>query len=729
MPVRSKIEALPQATYVGRSTVNISVLSQSMRLGVAFMGLIFTSGLMAQDIDERTGDRERYAASTSSQIVAVVSPVDDQAKVVYRTAAGEEDVIGFGDTVPGIPDLPDGVDPQNTGTAYGPVTGVGHPAINESGTLAIMVSLTSQNIEARYDDGAILVGTPGNLTVVAQTLQTVGEAVLCNLEPSPQINDSGQVFFAATLQVANLGTNSEADPLRCDEDGGEENGQAGNSTYTRSAKGVFRYTPGVGVEQLLEAQLDQSGDVVSTSDPRFVTEATNYSVIDAHLLAHSHNSVTSSGGAYVFAWFTSDPAFDGDADDSNQEFRTGILYVGDGAPQVVAITDRIPRNSDYTYYLENSLGDFGYIGKLAANSSGQVAFKTALSYRQLRSCPDFSVLGCIADSLPAQLYLYDPANGLSDDPVVASDDPVPGASGQTFNGIPPLHSINDEGAIAFTAGLNIAGNCDVTVNRDGADANSPPPAGTGNDNWAGYCRGVYRRAPDGTVTELARTTRAAVDGGLGASSQTSIDGIEFRFDEIGATAIMGHDSNKVYFTASEVIDPPEVAVGDPRFASPIYQPEPRHAADGRTGTLYRSGVFMWNAGSIERIVVEDDPVFLEDDSVWEDYTPVAARQAPSLWNRLAGVMGIQTAYAQQTPATILRVFIPQLEMRQHEGNSDFSVRAWIDIDDDGVADLDSMISSIEQAPAVPVPALSAYVIAVLGLIMMVLGMVMLRGRA
>lgn len=702
-------------------------VSNLARFVVATLAVWLSFGALAQTIDTNTGDRERYAVTTTGEVVAVVSPVDGEAKVVYRNAEGEVHVIGFGDSVPGLDDLPDGTPEEDTGVAYGPVTGVGHPAVNDSGEMAIQVNLTSENVENRYADSAILVGTPGNLTLVAHTLQTFGDAVICNLEPSPQINASGQVFFAATLQVANEGTEPPAATF-CDEDGGERSGDPTNSSFTRSAKGIFRYTPGVGVAQLLDAQVDLTGDTVTTSDPRFVTASTDYYIIDAHLLAHSHNSVMADGGAYAFAWFTADPNHDDDAD--RDEFRTGIVYLNGLAPQLVAITDRVPTNSNYDYYTANSLGDFGYIGKLAGNSSGQMVFKSAISYRYLSSCgtPPYPNL-CTNDSMTSALYYYDLATGLSDDPIVASGDPIPGASGQTFNGFPPLHSINDAGAVAFTAGLNIPGNCDPTINRNGSDETSVPPDFQGNSNWAEYCRGVYVRAPNGTITEVARTTRAAVDGGVGASSHTSLDGRVFHFHSIGATAIMGHDSTKVYFTADEVIDPPEVTPEDPRFTSEIYQAEPRHAADGRSGTVYRTGVFAWNNGEIESILVEDDPVFIDDESIWEDYVPVTLRQGPTLWDRLAGMVGIKTAYAQGTPATVLRVFVPQLQMRQHEGDGSFAVRAWIDLDDDGVADLDSMVSSIEAAPAVPVPAMSAYLVAVLGFMLMVFGLVMLRGRA
>ncbi len=710
--------------------------AKTSRLAVwtSILTLAMITSVMAQleTPAENTGDRDRYMTNANGQMVAVVSPVDGEAEIVLRGGEGESKLIGFGDTVPGIENLPDGADPNDIGQAYGPMVGAGHPVINNSGVIASKVVLSSENVDGRYNDSALVVGTPGNLTTIAHTFTEVGDDVICEIEPMPQINQNGQVFFSATLFVPNA--NFPEQPDRCNRDGGYvEN----NNTY-RATKAVFRYTPGVGIERLLEAAARGGvGDVVVTSDSRWVSEETTYEVVDAHLIAHSHNAVTNGGAAFVYAWLmeAGDPDFDTDLNIFRANNRNAILYLDGGDPQLVAATER--RANDNTTPPVSS--DFGYLGKLAADQSGRVIFKTALSDDDL-NCPDEGSAPwpveayCYADGVPSQLYVFNPNEGLSTTPLVGSGDVVPETTAQTFNGFPPLMSTNETGAVAFTAGLNIPEICDQAYNSNGAPVDAPPD-GFGTNNWADFCKGVYVATPSGTVVEIARNTRAALaDEGAGASTWISEDGSEtFNFDEIAATAIMGRDGSSVYFVAameedqSDPIDPENEPYNAQKFKS--YGDNPA-----------RRGIFVKRGGDpIKKVIAEGDIAVLgEADQVWNDLPTVTLQQKSTLWERVAGWFGIAPAYAQATgqEARLMRLFLPQPQLRQHEGTGGFSftVRAWFDVPVDGVydgqADFDSMVNIDQsQAAPVPVPVNSNYLIGILGVMFILLGGWLLRARA
>ena len=92
----------------------------------AMLTLVTTTSVLAQlgKPADNTGDRDRYMTNANGQMVAVVSPVDGEAEIVLHGSEGETELIGFGDTVPGVGNLPDGADPIGIGQAYGPIFGV-----------------------------------------------------------------------------------------------------------------------------------------------------------------------------------------------------------------------------------------------------------------------------------------------------------------------------------------------------------------------------------------------------------------------------------------------------------------------------------------------------------------------------------------------------------------------------------------------------------------------------
>lgn len=716
---------------------------------------LLPSMLVAQSPDTDTGDRERYVTNTNGQLLSVVSPFNNEAEVVFRQGGEETRVIGFDDAVEGLTTI----DLGPAGPAVtGPVTGVGHPAMNNQGVIAVTVTLTSQNVydieldaPGGVNDSALLVGTPDNLTVIANTLKDVtgNGDVICNIEPMPQINDSGQVFFGATVQSPNLLTNENIEAF-CDEDGGRVRGNATTlGVWSKSRKAIFRYTPGVGVERLLLASMkfDEAPEII-TADPRWTDATTTYRIIDTHLIAHSHNSVTESGAAFVFAWLTDSPSFSEDNSRSDDgDYRTAILYLDGGAPQLVAATKRSPEDS--TYPPVDS--DFGYLGKLASDPKGRVVFKTAIASRVIGNynqtgCPvnqgeDVTTEQvCYYEGDTPQLYVFTPNSGLAAQPLVASGDTVPGTTDNTFNGFPPLMSTNASGAVAFTAGLNIPNICaqDVAYNGEKVLA---PPSGVGNLNWADPCKGVYLASANGTITELARNTRSAVSGaGLGATKWTSEDGSEtFYFDGLTATAVIDRTrADRVYFVAwqadADRIPYNDIIVANSNpieydFSDEQFQSRNEGGLDDDDGPL---GIFVWDNGTIRKVIAEGDEVVLgEGDNAWEAVT--STRNQPNIMDRLASLFGIMPAYAQEQGPTakVVRLFLPQPQLRGHAGTGEFEfvVRAWFDVDGDDTADFDSMVTLGEAVPPVPVPVSSNIVAIILGAMLMLFGLVILRGRA
>jgi len=672
---------------------------------IAGLALLVGSTPVFGQPTDNTGDRQRYVVNSAAELVVVESPVNNEAQIVFRNGTQEFDVIGFGDTVPGIANcanIPNGDGCDDPGV-WGPVTGIGHPDMNDSGVIVSSVVLTSENLDSSpgnedlYNDNAIVTGVPGNLTTVARTLQTIGGLTVCNIEPLPQINASGQVFFGTTIETETIGSDP-GDPL-CLEDGGSFRTGSGDLEYPQ-AKALYRYTPGSGTQLLLHANMNQSlADEVTTSDPRWVGSETTFKIIDAHLIAHSHGSVTDGGDAMAFVWVTDDSTVNNANCSSNDvgcTARRGLVYLDGSSIDLIALEQARVADS------ANNLDRYAMVDKGVSNNAGRVVFK-AEDYGRWSDDFVFGDTNGIAS-----LNNWTPGGGLSTSAIAKTGDAVPGAAaGTTFNGFPPLQAVDDFGQVAFTAGLEIPGFCDA--------ANAPD-----SDRFAEFCRGIYHTDAGGTITELARTTAAAQAAGAGASAWT--DGSEtFAFDSLGPVAVLGGTPNTVYFVAFDAfaLDSNDDPV-DPLTLEPRGVERNPHNSD--------AGIFVWQNGSIEKVVAEGDVIPLSD--VWEEQ--IVLNRAPSLWQRVAGVLGIESAHAQGGTATVIRLFTPMPQLRQHAGPSGFAVRAWLDTTGDGEADVDSMLSTVAARPAleiIPVPTMSTYMFVVLGMILMVAGFFVLRGRA
>jgi len=154
-------------------------------------------------------------------------------------------------------------------------------------------------------------------------------------------------------------------------------------------------------------------------------------------------------------------------------------------------------------------------------------------------------------------------------------------------------------------------------------------AGPGNS-----CRGVYLYR-NGQIREVARS----FGSGPGAPSETS----DFRFKEIGSVAILAEDDT-VFFVAST--DDPDPVCGGPGG-------DDNHGDEGAEfGELQITGVFAGRDGLIGDVIKEGDVI---DGNI------------------------------------VTRLFTPMPELRQHDGNDTFVVRAWLDTDGNCQSDTEQLI--------------------------------------
>ena len=408
--------------------------------------------------DEDTGDRENYVLNPSGQVLVVTQPSDDEASLVRRAPDGTESTIVS-------------YDESRSG---GTVDGVGsNPHMNASGVAAFQLCI---------DDGAdcddfpggingIYRGTPGSVTEIAITGDTVGGETICSIEPFPLINASNQVFWGTTVE------GGDGVETTCLEDGGGS---------TSSRKAIYRDTT---LLLLADRQGSTDGGDTVTAVAPFGTDT--YDIVDAHLIAFGGDAVTSSGNALVTAYLEDPPgAKNGAQKGISAGDRTALLYVTSSTISLVAMDDNegsAPGDSS----------PIGWLGKGVANANGLVFFKGEQSDDE---------------NSPATMNLWTSGGGMSE--LVATGDSLPHGPG-TFNGFSTHQDLNSSGAAAFMAGLNIDPSC------SGTDLIRGFGDGPGN-----ICQGIYY-SPDGSsLVEIARSiTAASAAGGTGNSS--SSDGFQF----------------------------------------------------------------------------------------------------------------------------------------------------------------------------------------------------------
>jgi hypothetical protein len=403
---------------------------------------------------------------------------------LVTTTAGSEYIIGFGS----------------------------NPAFN-SGTTAFMAGLET------VDDGhtdlaqAMCTADTTTLSIIAEARGgSAGSAVdpdnsggtsndftLCNLEPMPAINASGQVAFGAHVDLNGGASITFGD---C------ENNSA--SEFADETKAVVRYTSGG--SPALECLL-VGGDSITVAPP-FIGSSTAHTVTDIGFTHLGGTVFNSSGHASALVWLDNDITTRADIGGAESPMtytddRIGLVYLrANGNSSLIAAT------GPDSIYQE--------LMKAVINDSGQALFKG--EERTGSSNCGYYGYGCSeADS---SLNLWTSGGGTSI--IVETGDQAPN-SDYYYQGFSPHYTLNSSGDVAYVAGLN---------------ENPDPTAGSRNCG-----QGVYYWNGS-TVTEIARAMDDWNDWDVGCTTDTggsfttSFNG--FDFHEIGSMASVT-DSGWVFF--------------------------------------------------------------------------------------------------------------------------------------------------------------------------------------
>jgi hypothetical protein len=411
--------------------------------------------------------------------------------------------------------------------------------MNASGVAAFQIEFADDPTHT-----AIYTGTPGSITLIADSGDALSGGTVCSIEPFPLINANNQVFFGTSLVSG----------VACNEN---------NNVEDEGTKGVYRFTPPATIERLLLAAANGSGDQITTSDTDFVSSSTTFDIVDAHIINFGGDAAGSNGGIMVTAALrpdgSTDPCFEADSGVCER----ALLYLGPtpGAIQLIALEG------------PNSIFEDKKI-KGVANNLGQALFKAQ----------EADLEGLAGN---ASLQTWTSGGGLTE--LVGTGDAVPGSqAGGTFGGFNPHVDVNDTGNAAFTAGLNLGASC------NGGD----PITGFGSSSASqNRCRGVYYAPAGGGLTEIARTTTAAA---AEAGAPSSLGG--FNFEVIGSVAVVDQ-CNTVYFVA-ENNDADELCGVPPTGSNtPAYG-----GGGGGSSSGDVTGIFAWNSGTLTKLIAEGDTV-------------------------------------------------------------------------------------------------------------------------
>lgn len=425
-------------------------------------------------VDEQAGERENFVLAPDGTALVVQTPQDNQATLVRRAPNGAiSNIVVHGQSLAGET-----------------LDGIGsNPHMNASGVAAFQATF---NADRNFT--GIFTGTPGSVTKIGKTGDTLNGKSICDIEPFPEINASGQVFFGTTVDFGN----------GCEEDGDSIN----------SAKAIFRFTPPSTTTLMLYAEFTTPGtpDTITVSNTDFVTSQTTFEVIDAHLIGFGGNVVGDNGAALVTAWLASDGTGQSKAGNKDAPNDPSALLYLTGPNGSLTQSANLVAMSGGSEFPDLEDG----VGKGVMSNSGRVFFS-----------------GNNGDDL--RLW----STGAGYTTVVQIGDSLPSGPG-TFNGFAPHQDINGSGHVSFTAGLDISATC--TGDDFNGYSRSPP------GDIANRCRGVYFY--DGSLHELARDTVAKV-ASSGAGAPSSADG--FDFDQIGSVTVL-EDNDRVIFVA-ENLDP------------------------------------------------------------------------------------------------------------------------------------------------------------------------------
>ena len=271
---------------------------------------------------EDQGHRENLVLIPNGSILLVNVPTDNVSGVVIQAADGTQSSVAdpgecLGDCGSGDP-----LDLQGVGS---------NPDMNENGVAAFKGSFLHEcpdpdpkGIDCPSSKGVsdraarahgIFAGTSTSLTTVAIARELAnGDSIdgdtFCDFEPMPRINENGQVFFGAHLDISGgpaLGlawdrNDDPPDPPLC------------GASWERQEvgvqrKGIYRYTSG-SVDTLLTTQVDSNLTTIQVSDTNFVNSTTTFAITDTHLNTQGATLANNMGHVVAYGMFDDDPTDD-----------------------------------------------------------------------------------------------------------------------------------------------------------------------------------------------------------------------------------------------------------------------------------------------------------------------------------------------------------------------------------------------------------------------------------
>lgn len=549
-------------------------------------------GLLVATVSFAQENRSSMTLNESGQVLRFLAQFDDEPTAVIESGGGQNTVLAVADSI--------GLDQV---VAMGAIAD-----LNDAGVAVIQVDLgiidlgdpndgDDETFTGDRDGNQVLITSSGGApTVIAVSRnsgmgEAFGDDTLCHIGPMPEINNGGQVAFFGHLDINGSGLSGRA----CEEaeqrdnfsdpnfGGGSEEAWSpsfiadqGNTfnfeididtgTVTRPAgayggvdgvkSAIIRYAPGSGNQALLTGQaFGTEADMVSVSDPRWVSAPTDFYVSEVDLIRNTDAKFSANGVIAGFATLSSDDPFvfppavneavcdtivvqqmndnPNDNPDGSDPYirytancpevnvgvigpeegllREAIILLGQGSPTVVAVAGP-PGESDFQAF-DYEDGD-GSQGQFVINNAGQLLFKaTKGQVEDPEARGDPADCGHWQESCFVTEYsleLYTPGVGVVE--VVKTGDPVltPG-SDAAFCDFAPHYGLADDGSFAFLATIAGDGTCEFQ-------------SGTGGViDTSGGARGIDDDAHDalfyysgGVITELVRTQQAAnADTGAG----------------------------------------------------------------------------------------------------------------------------------------------------------------------------------------------------------------------
>lgn len=347
-------------------------------------------------------------------------------------------------------------------------------------------------------------------------------------------------------------------------------------TVLKSA--IIRWSSGVGNEVLLTGREDlgAGADTIVVSNPDFVSTPTQFTVANVDIIRDADDKLTAGGlvGGYALL-DTEAPAFGAEPDpvmcseapnvtqtndnpfddpdgsdpfirytfDPNEcpetsytafdqlpRFREAIVALGDGAPEVIAMTGEPGESIYQAFDYQEARGSQGHF---VMNDAGQFLFKATVGVEPDDRGSNLYPCGVHygrCEVTEYRLELYSPSVGIST--IVKTGDPVPTpGSDAAFCDFAPHYDMANDGSFAFLATLAGDGTCEFQEGTNGAIDTNGGNRGVDDDAHDGlfyYSNGV--------ITELFRTQQAAdADTGTGPfiSSWSGND-----IDEIGSVAVV-----------------------------------------------------------------------------------------------------------------------------------------------------------------------------------------------